>query len=141
MEIEMSAWLCSEEHINLIANAALTSDRARTFTFLLDANLRSLEHRYPGRDFLDEWKRLAESYRFRPEAPEAIAARAGIEPQALSTLLVKQCDCFDHQACESDDYQITRAARLVERVRRRAIKEGGGQDGGKLYDRLPWGLD
>jgi hypothetical protein len=158
----MSCWLCSEEHINLIANAAnIASDPLgtdlgdpamgrSTFKLLLAENLRSIEARYPGRDFVEEWKRTAARFRYRQEDPKAISARAlgqnerAIGPQAVNTLLIKQCDCFDYQACETDDYHTTQAAALVERVRQAAIERGGEQDDGKsgsLYDNMPWGID
>jgi hypothetical protein len=135
----MSAWLCSENHINLIANVATQSDPVKgraAFNLLRSANLRSLSARYPGRDFLDEWKREAKQYRFTPSTPQSHE----IANADKATLIVKQCDCFDYQACESDDYDGSKAAQLVETVRKLALKAGGVSDGA-LYDAQPWGID
>ena len=128
----MSAWLCSEEHINLLASFA--DDPTATFGMLVNENLRSLEARYPGRDFLEEWKQEAANYRFKPEA------RNHLTDKRVATLVLKQCDCFDYQACESDDYKTTPAAKYIETVRAQA-KTAGAQSKGKLYDGMPWGID
>jgi hypothetical protein len=97
---------------------------------LLAENLRSLEARYPGRDFLEEWKQEAAKYRFRDQRCNRLK----------STLIVKQCDCFDYQACETDDYKETHAARLVESVRAKGIAAGGATKG-PAYDACKWGID
>jgi hypothetical protein len=97
---------------------------------LLAENLRSLEARYPGRDFLEEWKKEAAKYCFTSQQRNRLK----------STLIVKQCDCYDYQACETDDYKMTAASRLVERVRARAIAAGGATKGA-AYDACPWGID
>jgi hypothetical protein len=128
VEKKMSAWLCSENHLSLIALHADHPPAA--FKMLLAENLRSLEARYPGRDFLEEWKQEAAKYRFQDQRCNRLKA----------TLIVKQCDCYDYQACETDDYKTTKAARLVERVRTKAL-EAGGAIKGAAYDACPWGID
>ena len=130
----MSAWLCSENHINLIASFAANPEAA--FKILVDENLRSLSARYPGRDFLDEWKQEAAQFKF---CPSSLAFRDIANTQE-ATLIVKQCDCYDYQACETDDYSMTEAARLVEAVRKLAIQAGGDSDGA-LWEMQPWGID
>jgi hypothetical protein len=123
----MSAWLCSETHIAIIAS--MTTDPPAAFKTLVRENMRSLSARYPGRDFLEDWKKEAKQYRF--QAPEAM-------PDA--TTIVKQCDCFDYQACETDNYSRTKAAQLVDSVRALAICAGG-EESGARYDAAPWGID
>jgi hypothetical protein len=132
----MSAFLCSEPHINLLANFWAQGDLAKgrkAFKLLVAENLRSLSARYPGRDFLDEWKRDAKRYKFRsiPRIKDYTAQ--------LATLIVKQCNCFDYQACETVDYETTEAAQLVRSIRDAAIAAGGDVAGPK-YDAAPWGI-
>lgn len=125
-EPAMSAWLCSEYHINAIVNAVAGTEK--DFKMLVKENLRSLGARYPGRDFLAEWKADARVYKFCPTAP------------AVSlTQLVKACDCYDYQACETDDYKSTAAAAFVAIVREDALRNGGKSEGPE-WDAAEWGL-
>jgi hypothetical protein len=121
----MSAWLCSEEHISAIVNHGGGS--VAEFKMLLKENIRSLSARYPGRDFLNEWKRDARKYMFRSNVAVSF------------TQVVKCCDSFDYQACETDDYRETKAAAYVEKVRAAAIAAGGKSEGAE-YDRAEWSL-
>jgi hypothetical protein len=145
----VSAFLCSEIHLSLIANAvsgeAIEKDKA--FAVLLDENIRSLEHRYPHDPDMTEGANLY----VRHEAPasELIARALAVRParqrkfdgelsvKLLATQIVKACDCYDYQACETDDYPQSEAAALVEKVREQAI-EIGGEKSGRLYDQLLW---
>jgi hypothetical protein len=152
----MSAWLCSAEHVNFIVN--FTADPHKEhFDMLVAENLRSLEARYPGRDFLDEWKQEAVVFKFVRLEPALILKSAFVaelkeEPNTaklygrpkfsarlVPTQVVKACDCFNYQACESEDYKTTAAAGYVARVRDRALNAGGAASG-ERYDRLMWGI-
>ena len=121
----MSAWLCSEEHINVIVNTI--GGDAGDFILLVNENLRSLEARYPGRDFLKDWQREAGAYRFKQAAPGNM------------TQVVKCCDSYDYQACETEDYEASMASVIVESARKVAIALGGKQNGPE-YDRAEWSL-
>jgi hypothetical protein len=73
---------------------------------LLIENERSVCHRYSdaatGAD--------AAAYRFKPW------------PRALTPVsILKGCDCFDYQACETPDYRTSLAFRIVDAIRKRAI--------------------
>jgi hypothetical protein len=79
---------------------------------LLAENERSVGHRYPG-DAPGDLPGAGEdaaAYTFRPwaEVPPALA-------------VLKGCDCFDYQACESDDYRSSDAYRIINAIRHRAI--------------------
>jgi hypothetical protein len=78
---------------------------------LLDENERSVRHRYADSD--DVPGTIGEegaSYKFRnwPVLPEAL-------------IILKACDCFDYQACETDDYDTTLANRIITAIRKKAI--------------------
>jgi hypothetical protein len=128
VEKKMSAWLCSENHINLLA--AFADNPPTTFKLLVAENIRSLEARYPGRDFLEEWKQEASQYKYNPET----------ERPTDQTLIVKCCDCYDYQSCESDDWDVTEAYGFINAVRGVAIARGG-KAKGPAYDAAPWGID
>ena len=146
----MGAFLCSENHLSLLANLASDDPAARdaAFALLLAENLRSLERRYPYDDASN--REAASDFRRRNESAarlvaEALETRAknGVKllvPDAmLQTQIIKCCECYDYQACETSDYYQTPAAKLVEQIRTIALTKGG-QKEGKLYNDLIWGL-
>jgi hypothetical protein len=122
----MSAYLCSEYHVNVIVNAI--DSNPDDFKTLVAANLRSLSARYPGRGFLQDWIDESKMLEYRPM-------------RALQswTQIVKACDCFDYQACESDDYKESQACAFVARVRAQAIACGGKTSGAE-YNAAKWSL-
>jgi hypothetical protein len=125
----MSAFIVSHDHIDVLLTFAVNhqvsyfipatppatdsawvtinaGNASEVGTLLLDENERSVRTRYPN----DEPGELpgsdadTVSYRFKPfDAP------------ALHVL--KACDCFDYQACETDDYEATLAHRIINAIR------------------------
>lgn len=85
-------------------------------------NVRSVRHRYAHRDDLDDFATEETLPQFRPLTTEPVQT-------------LKACDCFDYQACETDDYDETPAAALVRAIRRAAICALPG------YDAAAWSLD
>lgn len=146
----MSAWLCSQDHINLLANSNhWCDDRKAAFDMLLEENLRSLRHRYAGRDFLQEYEDEAKGYTFERVSPIELIQRvyaeqkdraryypAVTQPVTLERLraqVITSCHAYDYQACETDDYRTTPAARFV-----RAILEETPLVKEKLLDEALW---
>jgi hypothetical protein len=158
----MSAWLVSENHINAIISFALDhgvdlpkgASPAKTCRILTNENVRSLSARYGGRDFLDEWKRHAKKYRFEKidDIGELTARLAKgrsrnlglavptMDEMAVAVQIIKCCDCYDYQSCETDKYGNTRSAKFITRVRHKAEQLAPGKHD-KLYADLLWGLD
>jgi hypothetical protein len=149
----MSAFLCSANHLSLIANAscALAADateKDRAFAVLLAENVRSLNACYPGDDDdTSDMKRreatateiVTESLARRP-VHSTWGFKGEVTARVLATQIVKACDCYDYQACETRDYESSEAAALVARVREAAIKIGGQCSGSQLWDQLMWGI-
>ena len=48
--------------------------------------------------------------------------------------ILKLCDCYDYQACETDNYYQSEAANIVQKIRGYAIHRLPG------YDKAEWGL-
>jgi len=149
----MSAWLCSDNHINLLVNASDDPNREDNFKMLVKENLRSLGARYPGRDFLEDWKKDARVFNFKSCDPsEIVVAALANDPyrnkrgpipssdgaRITATQILKACNCYDYQACETDDYYGTKAAKFVNAVREKYLSKGEAK--GNLYDALLWGL-
>ena len=121
----MSAFIVADAHIDFLVTYAIGGGPSRVSgenpqelgQMLLDQNTRSVNWRY--RD-----NAAAEKYVFRPFTGLMTPIAA-----------IKLCDCYDYQACETDDYEKTEAARLVDAIRSKAIRALPG------YDDAPWGID
>ncbi len=146
----MSAFVVSHKHINAIVSygtVPVYGDAARirlndgtTLYFddygdlqhaaeiLLAENVRSVQERYP--DTVDNLKDMPGVI---AEVGEPIIFRFvnGKKPVDI----IKACDCYDYQACETDDYNTTDAHRIVDNIRERAINNLPG------YDEAPWEID
>lgn len=130
----MSAWLCSENHIGMLA-AYLARHKqsghelfnAREFakTFARE-NLRSLNARY-GDDpndeiYVENCMDRAEHYLFHL-------------PDRKPVFWIKQFNCYEYQSCESDDWMDTLACRLCRESISHAVRELPG------YENEPWGVN
>lgn len=127
----MSAYIVGHDHIDALLTFAahervsyftdddnrveITPDNATEIgRILLAENERSVQHRYPGDapdDLAGTVGERAANYQFK---------EFGGAPQPALTIL-KGCDCFDYQACETDDYTESLACKIVDAIRRRAI--------------------
>jgi hypothetical protein len=138
----MSAWLVSEVHVRAIVTAAkdagilvigLPADPQGMGRAMFAENMRSLRHRYDDADSCwTEGKELERGFAFS-------------EVRVAPVALLKACDCYDYQACETDDYERTPVARLVNAVRAYALGQLGmtleRAQASRAYDVAPWGLD
>lgn len=144
----MSAFVVSHDHINAMLTFAKDKrmgdrlsyfiDRSKTSDWntigrvLLAENERSVCHRYvdavPG-DAPGVIGQEAVNYSFQPYAPFATM------PFTRKLVwVIKQCDCFDYQACETDDYDESIAHRIIAEIRAKAIRCLPD------YDAAPWGI-
>ena len=122
----MSAFIVTHKHINALVTFGarrrepLTivlpdgerldfnkpADLQRAAEILLEQNWRSVQANYPHRTIVAE----AITYGHEPV----------LGPNFLVAIL-KLCDCYDYQACETDDYPLTAAHRIIDRIRGTAI--------------------
>lgn len=125
----MSAWLCSQDLINLIVNAHTDGDEYH-FDMLLAENLRSLRYRYSD---ISDWEEEAKTYKYEAISPNDLVRRvyeaqspetakyypAVSEPitdKLVRAQIAQSCACFNYQACETPDYEGTDAAMFVQEV-------------------------
>ncbi len=137
----MSAYLVSDAHLNYLASYITKRDRMngaahlfisgksvtipqgdddgaqKIVEVLIQENLRSLSARYPND---------GDATAVVPKFQRVITFDA--------VQVLKACDCFDYQACENDDYELSEAAGIVDAIRRRAIHALPG------YDAAKWGI-
>jgi hypothetical protein len=94
---------------------------------LIDENERSVRHRYPGCDASElpgTDGQDSANYKFR---------RWRMCGDAL--VILKACDGFEYQACETDNYEQSLAATIIRTIRNYAIRRLPG------YDKSPgWSL-
>jgi hypothetical protein len=90
---------------------------------LIDENYRSVSCRYQDRTESHFGK--APTYKFN--------AKHGPLPNAI--VMLKLCNNFAYQACETDDWKDSVAFKIVEAIKERAITKLPG------YDSAPWGID
>jgi len=84
---------------------------------LVNENYRSVNYRYDESDKPDRY--LWSQY-----------------SQPLSAVqVIKACNCFDYQACETDDYPDSEATAIIKAIREQAIRQLPG------YEEAQWELD
>lgn len=122
----MSAFIVSKNHIDAMISSVRTEgiylddeqvkDRNRLGQELVNQNYRSVNERYDEKD-------EPPTYEFKMQYP--------LQPVQV----IKLCDCYDYQACETNDYRETFASKIVESIRHKAIRNLPG------YENAPWGID
>lgn len=127
----MSAYIVDHDHIDALLSYAIqhqvryvtpTPNRAcieidlknatEIGRILLDENERSVRHRYPGCDAGELPGTIGQNsalYKFR-RWPALV--------QLPAMTILKACDGFDYQACETDDYDQTLAATIIRAIRK-----------------------
>lgn len=130
----MSAWMLPHAHIGALADYAglngcmpwsvlgePASREARTAfgRVLLAQNLASVLARYDRPGAVDA-----------PSLRDQAGSFAALDrPVLLPPLVIlKACDCYDHQACETDGYERSPAAIAVAEIRAHAIRSLPGWD-------------
>lgn len=140
----MSAFILNYNHINAMLNFAVSKhmrfhwdiggqtamyctdnpDDCQTLgAILVRENVRSILARYQSdkpEDYIDH----------------QCGYRYGYKDNAYSPVqIVKACDCYDYQSCETPDYDTTFAARISEWIRGEAISALPG------YDSAQWEIN
>jgi hypothetical protein len=129
----MSAYVVSDKHINTLVTFGKLH-RCRVYfgnptksldffdsadqiaSILYKANVDSVNYRYNDSE-------SADGFKYRTEGVYATPVQ-----------IIKACDCFDYQSCEVPDYENTTAAKLIDSIRRSAIRALPG------YDSASWGI-
>lgn len=66
-----------------------------------------------------------------------ISANRTLNVNAPAT--VKYCQCYDYQACETDNYEDTDAAKIIKHIKYEALRQS--LEMIPEYNKAPWGLD
>ena len=130
----MSAFLCTDEHISVLAYYAFARAKVRPFGCALEErgltdaeviarrlhaeNVRSVNHRYRE----DGCPPFAYSW-----------AAARKVPSIPAVQIIKAAKCYAYQACEHDGWESSDAKRVVDLIIEHAILDLPG------YSEAPWG--
>ena len=129
----MSAYMCSDRHLTILAAYALRHDLypsdgvsradrdglAECFAMLAKANADSINSLY-----------THGHSEFVPGTPHAGALKERLEP----IVIVKACHCYAYQSCEAKTWQRSQARQLVRAIESHAVSHLPG------YDAAPWEL-
>ena len=138
----MSAFLCSEKHIAVLADFAnkhdiylntrydpdatnIPSDIAKA---MAKANIKSVDHRYP-----DNADKLADKLFIQACGSEA--GQFGKHKQYTPVEIIKAAQCLDYQSCEHDEWEQSNVKALLDHVISKATTMLPG------YNDAPWGID
>lgn len=136
-EVHMSAYMVSDKHISAMLAAANPSYWAKNHgrfmhyhgqwkeydsnqalgQILASQNRRSVNHRYAEGEPIPEFQ-----FEGSIPAPEPVQ-------------LIKLCDCYEYQSCETDDWNKTEAHAISQALRECAIRSLPG------YDEAAWDYD
>lgn len=137
----MSAFLCTNRHLCILVTYA--SDESVTYVDwrgsrqtvkdreqyvmqkLRTQNILSMEARYPNEKFTDAERRPVFIRAFPLERDD---------PDYVALQIIKNCACYSYQACETDDYELTEARRIIA-----AIAECAGASLWSMKE-APWGF-
>lgn len=119
----MSAFMVNHSHIDNLVNQirpvldyyhkgehVQLRDMDETGQMLLMENRRSVNHRYG--------------------ETERTAAYTFVQPSRIlkPVEIIKACDCFSYQACETDDWEKSEAHAIIQAIREKAIHKLAGYD-------------
>jgi hypothetical protein len=146
----MSAFTVSHDHIDALLTFAKDKRMQNELSYRIDRsareplswtqigqvllaeNERSVCHRYPDCIPGDAPGTIGEeslTYRFRP-----MAELATLPHTTKLVWIIKACDCFDYQACETDDYEQSITHAIIESIRAKAVHSF------IEYENAPWGI-
>lgn len=74
------------------------------------------------------------NYRYSEKSEAKIKYRFYNYEQMGAVGILKQCDCYEYQSCETPDYYESDAHKIIEKVRRSAIHRLPG------YEQAEWGI-
>jgi len=103
-----------------------SAEAARVANVLSAQNARSVDRRYPND---------------RPAGRDTFAPRDMVRVTCDPAQVVRACDCYRYQACETDDYETTEAAAFVRAVRGAALDRLVENDAARRGVKLAWTID
>ena len=119
-------WYGNPGRSPVLSVGASDAEKAAVASMLWAENLRSVRARYPSE------KAYADGRESVYVVPPSKVARMVWADFPLPCV-IKACDCFDYQICETDDWRESQAFAFVSQLRLLAVRSMPG------YDVAPWG--
>lgn len=139
----MSAWIVSNDHIDVLVNALAASG-----TLPPDTDWRAL-----GQELWHE-NHLSVNYRYDENTPTPTYVLRTSEAPLHPVAVLKAIGCFDYQSCEHEGWEDSRACQLLTALRTSLIEStglAGDEDqeaAGRtrywnhpVYNAAPWGFE
>lgn len=134
----MSAFMCSDKHINAILTFADKAKYSVTYSWKgVRRTLKGREELQRAALVLQAANASSVNYRYvhntaAQSDADSIVYRA--EPRLDAVTLIKQCHCLAYQSCELDSWDESEACAILEAIKNAAHRELPG------YDDAPWGI-
>ena len=138
----MSCFLVSDAHISYLLEAARNrlAERHDSFSYYFNGGRTSITCTATQSEMCKFGQILKdanmESYNARYGGTDEAEPFVFIRPERIDIVQVlKACDCFDYQACETGEYYDSEAFAFVNAIRSYAIHRLPG------YDEAAWGIE
>ena len=132
----MSAWIVTKKHIDVLmsyaVNVSLKFEFNETEFIVSKDNADIIGYRI----WQENYRSVNARYHENNETPIYRYDYVGMDPNTI----LKQLHCYDYQACECDDYDIT-FARAFVRAMKDSLEANGASDISEEYGAAPWGID
>ena len=133
----MSAYIVSEKHIDVLVWAAFHYAESDLFAYYHNNDIERVKSpNRIGTTLLNENIRSVNT-RYGEDTPYCIYQYRRPKDNSLLTpaQVFRACDCYEYQACETHDYHSTKAASIIDGIRRNTIRKVPG------YDNAIWGIE
>lgn len=137
----MSAFLCSDAHLSVLvayARAHRLCESMGRFSVVLKHDeapvmMRDMLEQQQGEVLrLENERSLCARYPDDPDTSPFVYKKPAVLPSHVA--IIKLCQCYEYQACETPDYEGTAAALFVQHILSGAIRNLPG------YEAAPWSI-
>lgn len=133
----MSAYIVTDKHIDLLVWAAFHYAESDLFSYYHNNKIEQVDSpNRVGTTLLNENIRSV-NFRYSENTPyHFYRYQLPLDNSLLTPAQVFcACDCYEYQACETQDYYSTKAASIINGIRRNTIRKVPG------YDNAIWGIE
>lgn len=127
----MSAFLCNDQHINAMIRFGLTQNDTGPLAFRFGGHWKNYVTHESAQVLVDQNYRALKT-RYGDNGKPHRINYSPFDPIYSPVEIIKACNCYNYQACETEDYKETQAAAIIKAIRELAIKNLPG------YDNAQW---
>ena len=136
----MSAFIVSEYHLDSMLSffnlhQGTVSLKKKETGEWYALNSSSIEDLQIMKQILADQNYRSVNERYQETEPAPVMSAKVLFERVSPVQIIKACNCYDYQACETDDYQQTDANRICDAIRASAIDELPG------YEEAQWEMN